>query len=121
MLDLADVPRPVVRALPFTTWFRLARVIEGSQTVAVLVAAEHLARSSGGATIAMQETAADTSPATRRDATRDRAGRDARALERTIGSRAPAAGIGHQAARGRGKELTGMSLLYACLRSPAAS
>jgi hypothetical protein len=53
VLDLADVPRVAVRALPFTTWFRLARVIEGSQTVAVLVAAEHLARSSGGATIGM--------------------------------------------------------------------
>jgi hypothetical protein len=55
VLDLADVPLLAVRALPFTTWFRLARVIEGSQTVAVLVAAEHLARSSGGATVAMQE------------------------------------------------------------------
>jgi hypothetical protein len=53
VLDLADVPLRTVRALPFTTWFRLARVIEGSQTVAVLVAAEHLARSSGGATVAM--------------------------------------------------------------------
>jgi hypothetical protein len=66
VLDLADVPRSVVRALPFTTWFRLARVIEGSQTVALLVAAEHLARGSGGATIAMQETAADILPAARR-------------------------------------------------------
>jgi hypothetical protein len=53
VLDLADVPPRTVRALPFTTWFRLARVIEGSQTVAVLVASEHLARSSGGATVAM--------------------------------------------------------------------
>ncbi len=53
VLDLADVAPRSVRALPFTTWFRLARVIEGSQTVALLVAAEHLARSSGGATIAM--------------------------------------------------------------------
>jgi hypothetical protein len=53
VLDLSDVPLRTVRALPFTTWFRLARVIEGSQTVAVLVAAEHLARSSGGATVAM--------------------------------------------------------------------
>jgi hypothetical protein len=53
VLDVADVPLHTVRALPFTTWFRLARVIEGSQTVAVLVAAEHLARSSGGATVAM--------------------------------------------------------------------
>jgi hypothetical protein len=58
VLDLADVPLRVVRALPFTTWFRLARVIEGSQTAAVLMAAEHLARSSGGATIDMNELAA---------------------------------------------------------------
>ena len=54
VLDLADVAPRVVRALPFTTWFRLARVIEGSPTVALLVAAEHLARSSGGATIDME-------------------------------------------------------------------
>lgn len=53
VLDLADVPLRTVRSMPFTTWFRLARVIEGSPTVALLVAAQHLARSSGGATIAM--------------------------------------------------------------------
>lgn len=57
VLDLADAPPRVVRALPFTTWFRLARVIEGSQTVALLLAAEHLARSSGGATIDMDDAA----------------------------------------------------------------
>ena len=44
--------RRALRHFPFTTWLRLARVIEGSQTVALLVAAEHLARSSGGVTIA---------------------------------------------------------------------
>jgi hypothetical protein len=54
VLDLADVALPVVRAQPFTTWFRLARVIEGSQTVALLVAAEHVARGSGGATIDLE-------------------------------------------------------------------
>ncbi len=57
VLDLADVAPRTVRALPFTTWFRLARVIEGSDTVALLMAGEHVARSSGGATIAMQEIA----------------------------------------------------------------
>jgi hypothetical protein len=56
VLDLADVPDRVVRALPFTTWFRLARIIEGSQTVALLMATEHLGRSSGGATIALEPT-----------------------------------------------------------------
>jgi hypothetical protein len=60
VLDLADVPLRTVRALPFTTWFRLARVIEGSQTVAVLVAAEHLARSSSGATVAMDRRSTDS-------------------------------------------------------------
>jgi hypothetical protein len=58
VLDLADVPPRTIRSLPFTTWFRLARVIEGSQTVALLVAAEHLARSSSGATVAMDTTGA---------------------------------------------------------------
>lgn len=57
VLDLADAPPRMVRGLPFTTWFRLARVIEGSQTVALLLAAEHLARSSGGATIDMDDLA----------------------------------------------------------------
>ena len=56
--DLADVPGPAVRAFPFTTWMRLARVIEGSQTVAVIVAADHLARSPGGVTIAFEAGAA---------------------------------------------------------------
>ncbi len=60
MLDLADLPGPAVRGLPFTTWFRLARVIEGSPTVALVIAAEHLARSAGGATIAL-ELSADAS------------------------------------------------------------
>ena len=41
VLDLADVAPRTVRSLPFTTWFRLARVIEGSDTVALLVAGEH--------------------------------------------------------------------------------
>ncbi|HET7218430.1 MAG TPA: hypothetical protein VFJ02_10290 [Vicinamibacterales bacterium] len=54
VLDLADLPAPAVRGLPFTTWFRLARVIEGSPTAALLVAAEHVARSAGGATIVME-------------------------------------------------------------------
>ena len=52
-LDLAEVPPTVVRRLPFTTWLRLQRVIEGSETVCVLLAAEPVARSAGGVTIAL--------------------------------------------------------------------
>jgi hypothetical protein len=53
VLDVADIGRAAARQFPFTTWMRLARVIEGSQTVALLLAAEHLGRSPGGVTIAL--------------------------------------------------------------------
>jgi hypothetical protein len=52
-LDLSDVPATAMRAFPFTTWLRMSRVIEGSQTVALLVGADRLARSAGGVTVAL--------------------------------------------------------------------
>jgi recombination protein RecA len=52
--DIADVPAGGLRAFPYTTWMRIARVIEGSQTAAVIVAAERIARSPGGVTIALE-------------------------------------------------------------------
>lgn len=51
--DLADVPAPVLRRLPFTTWFRLARLVEGSRTVALLMGPERLGRSAGGVTVVL--------------------------------------------------------------------
>lgn len=53
VLDLADVSPAAVRRFPWTTWFRVARTIEGGDTVAMLVASHRLARSSGGVTIAL--------------------------------------------------------------------
>jgi hypothetical protein len=53
--DLADVPQMAVRQFPYTTWMRLSRVIEGGQTALVLVGADRIARSSGGATITLSE------------------------------------------------------------------
>ena len=101
--------------LPFTTWFRLARVIEGSQTAAVLMAAEHLARSSGGATIDMDDLTPLTPVARARGcgvqavsgATRARWGGPtdrARLLQ----------GLETHAARRRSEGLTAMSALYGC-------
>src|SRR3954467_10048705 len=52
--DIADVPAVGLRQFPYTTWMRIARVIEGSQTAAVIVAAERIARSPGGVTIALE-------------------------------------------------------------------
>jgi hypothetical protein len=50
-LDVADVPRDAIRRLPFTTWLRLQRIIEGSHTTCVLTGAEPMARSSAGLTL----------------------------------------------------------------------
>jgi hypothetical protein len=52
--DIADAPGSALRAFPFTTWLRIARVVEGSQTAAVLIGSERIARSPGGVTIALE-------------------------------------------------------------------
>jgi len=49
-IDLADVPAIALKRLPFTTWLRVQRTIEGSDTACVLVVPEPLARSAGGLT-----------------------------------------------------------------------
>ena len=62
VLDLADVPLAVLRRCPWyrtsATWMRLARIVEGGETVALVVGGEHIARSSGGAMIALDATPA---------------------------------------------------------------
>ena len=52
-LDLADVPAIALKRLPFTTWLRVQRTIEGSDTACVLVVPEPLARSAGGLTLTL--------------------------------------------------------------------
>lgn len=51
--DLADVHGMAIRQFPTTTWMRIARVVEGSQTAVLLLGADHIFRSAGGATIAL--------------------------------------------------------------------
>ena len=50
-LDLADVPMRAVRRLPFTTWLRAQRLIEGRDTVGIVIAQEPIARSARGVTM----------------------------------------------------------------------
>jgi hypothetical protein len=52
-LDLADVPPRAIQRIPFTTWLRLQRAGEGSRTVTVVMAGEHVSRSAGGLTLAL--------------------------------------------------------------------
>ena len=61
VFDLADVRGPAVRSFPPTTWMRLSRVIEGGDTVALLVGRTRLARSPGGVTVALEAAAGDVS------------------------------------------------------------
>ena len=51
VFDAAEAPALALKRLPFTTWLRLQRMIEGSQTVCVLIGPEPMARSSAGLTV----------------------------------------------------------------------
>jgi hypothetical protein len=51
VFDVAEAPADAVRRLPFTTWLRLQRMVEGSQTACVLLGGEPMARSSAGLTL----------------------------------------------------------------------
>ena len=52
-IDLADVPARMLRGIPFTTWLRVQRAVEGRDTACVLVAPEPVARSAGGLTLTL--------------------------------------------------------------------
>jgi hypothetical protein len=56
VLDLAEAPAAAVRRLPFTTWLRLQRMVEGGQTAALLVGNAPVARSSAGLTLKLAHT-----------------------------------------------------------------
>jgi hypothetical protein len=51
VLDAAEAPLEALKRLPFTTWLRLQRLIEGRQTVCVLTAGEPVARSAAGLSV----------------------------------------------------------------------
>jgi recombination protein RecA len=65
VFDLADANHPTLRQFPHTTWMRLARIVEGSLTVAMLIGSEHIARSPGGTTIALESSTGGTAGAWR--------------------------------------------------------
>lgn len=51
VFDAGEAPVEAVRRLPFTTWLRLQRMVEGRETICVLVGREPMARSSAGLTV----------------------------------------------------------------------
>jgi hypothetical protein len=57
-LDLADVPSRALRALPWTTWRRLAHANEGRETVGLIVGETPIARSARGVSVTLETTSA---------------------------------------------------------------
>lgn len=54
VLDVGEAPAEALRRLPFTTWLRLQKMVEGRQTMCVIVGNEPMARSSAGLTVSIQ-------------------------------------------------------------------
>jgi recombination protein RecA len=52
--DVAEAPADACRRLPFTTWLRLQRMVEGKPTICVLVGNEPMARSAAGLTVKLE-------------------------------------------------------------------
>lgn len=55
-IDLIDVPALAMRRVPAATWFRIAHVIEGSDTAVVLLASAPVARSARGKSLQLTAT-----------------------------------------------------------------
>jgi hypothetical protein len=51
VIDLVDVPATALRRLPASTWFRVERAIEGSDTAVLILAAQSVSRSTGGRSV----------------------------------------------------------------------
>ena len=49
--DAGEAPADAIRRLPFTTWLRLQRMVEGTQTACLLVGSDRMARSPAGLTL----------------------------------------------------------------------
>lgn len=54
VMDVAEAPPDAIRRLPFTTWLRVQRMVEGSQTSALLVGGAPIARSPAGVTLKLE-------------------------------------------------------------------
>jgi hypothetical protein len=61
--DAGEAPTAALRRLPFTTWLRLQRMVEGRQTICALIGPEPMARSSAGLTVKLGQAGQERDPA----------------------------------------------------------
>lgn len=64
VIDLIDVPAPALRRLPMSTWFRIERAIENSDTAVLILASQAVTRSSGGRSIVLKPGTGNPEPGT---------------------------------------------------------
>ena len=64
-IDVADAPPSALHRLPFTTWMRVQRTIEGSETACVIAGPHPIGRSAGGLTLTLDGVSRWTGTATR--------------------------------------------------------
>jgi hypothetical protein len=57
VLDVADTPALALRHIPFTTWKRLQRVLDGQPTVGLVLGNAPMSRSAGGVSLVLQPVA----------------------------------------------------------------
>jgi hypothetical protein len=70
VVDMVDVPLAGLRRIPPTTWLRLQRIIEDTETACLLMGPVPLARSAGGVVITLGDPAGSTPPPARPSALR---------------------------------------------------
>ena len=75
VLDMADVPLAGIRRVPATTWMRLQRIVEGSETACLLMGPIALARSAGGVSLSIGSVQAGSARADRWSGHHDRSRR----------------------------------------------
>ncbi len=51
VFDVGEAPSDAVRRLPFTTWLRLQRMVEGTSTACLLVGSDRMSRSARGVSL----------------------------------------------------------------------
>jgi hypothetical protein len=54
VLDMGEVPHEAIKRLPFTTWFRLQRTLDGGRTAGLVVGSGAVARSAGGLSVQLR-------------------------------------------------------------------
>jgi hypothetical protein len=107
VIDLIDVPAVALRRLPASTWFRIERAIEGSDTAVLILAAMPVARSAGGRSIVMH--AGSGEPGAGSPSTPLRAGRAGRtSVLPAPDSRLPAPGVIWKGDHDRSRRIAGV-------------